>query len=761
METKFLHPISVCIIAKDEEARIGKCLASIKPYGFEIIVVDTGSADRTKEIASQYADKVLDYAWCDDFSAARNYSLQAASNNWIFMMDCDEWIKTIDVEELNYFRKHHADSVGAISRENLITQNGQYVLNNTDHTERFFNRKLYHYTGIIHEQLTPIRGKDFPCLLLHTTIEHTGYDMTEEQRIAKGQRNLTLLHKQLEQEPENPYVYYQLGKGYEIVQDYASACEYYGKGLYFDVDPSLAYVQAMVVSYGNTLLLTGQAETALGFEQIYDTFAVNADFVYLMGRIYMANERYPQAIEQFYKATTYDTCKFNGANSFLAYYHIALICEKVGDNDNALAYYRECGDYPPAIEGINRLSRMTTDTVKDAESLAAKPSASDAHSKKRIVLFGSDIFILQYIMEQYQRAFQNMGFDTFVFPDTTVKEEFNAATERLFSFHTQGIDAVLTFNNYGYTMRTDKGKSIWDLWNVPCFDLLFDHPMCYHDPLDKSPVNGIVICEDRTHLKYIKRFCPAVRNAFFIPAGGEELHPGEPHTPVKDRSINVLFVGSFKYISDYIADSFDELLTDYSFRHINMPFEQAVEDCLQSIKPDVSDTEIRYMAARYRVSNLNLAAICRMKIIQTLVDAGIRVTVYGGGWKDSPLYGHPLFDLRADMIPFEDSLRLMEDSKIVLNQLTWFRDGCSERIFNTMLQGAVCLTDDSFYLREQFTDGEDLVFYSMQELNRLPQIVKDLLEDPDRMQRIADSGYRAAKSGHTWAHSAEELLRLL
>ena len=74
-----MHPISVCIIAKNEEARIERCLQSIKPCGFEIVVVDTGSTDETKEIAARYADKVLDFTWCDDFSAARNFSLREAS----------------------------------------------------------------------------------------------------------------------------------------------------------------------------------------------------------------------------------------------------------------------------------------------------------------------------------------------------------------------------------------------------------------------------------------------------------------------------------------------------------------------------------------------------------------------------------------------------------------------------------------------------------------------------------------------------------
>ena len=74
-------PVSVCIIAKNEEKFIEDCLKHLKPFGMEIIVADTGSTDRTKEIAQQYADKVVDFEWVKDFSAARNYCASFASNN--------------------------------------------------------------------------------------------------------------------------------------------------------------------------------------------------------------------------------------------------------------------------------------------------------------------------------------------------------------------------------------------------------------------------------------------------------------------------------------------------------------------------------------------------------------------------------------------------------------------------------------------------------------------------------------------------------
>lgn len=356
-EQNIMQPISVCIIAKNEESHIEKCLSSIKPFGFEIIVVDTGSTDRTKEIAGKYADQVLDFAWNDDFSAARNYSLRAASNNWIFILDSDEYIKQIDVDELNYFRKHLADAVGSVSRENIVTENGQLVLNNIDYTERFFDKRLYHYTGMIHEQLTPIKGKNFPNYLLKTTLTHTGYDLTKEERIAKAHRYLTLLLQQLQAEPDNPYLYYQIGKSYEMMEDYESACDYYNKGLDFNLDPELAYVQAMVVSYGNSLLAMGRPDLAMGLEAVYDDFSMSADFVYLMGNIYKSVMQYEKALLEYQKAVGMPLCKQYGANSFLPAYQIGRICEVMNDFSSAILCYQQCGDFPPARERLTVLSK--------------------------------------------------------------------------------------------------------------------------------------------------------------------------------------------------------------------------------------------------------------------------------------------------------------------------------------------------------------------------------------------------------------------
>ncbi len=85
-------PISVCIIAKNEEKHIAECLKRLCPDPMELVVADTGSTDATKKLARQYADKVLDMTWTDSFSDARNFCAAQASNNWILAIDCDEYV---------------------------------------------------------------------------------------------------------------------------------------------------------------------------------------------------------------------------------------------------------------------------------------------------------------------------------------------------------------------------------------------------------------------------------------------------------------------------------------------------------------------------------------------------------------------------------------------------------------------------------------------------------------------------------------------
>lgn len=350
-------PISICIIAKNEESNIENCLKPLRVYDWEIIVVDTGSMDRTREIAGRYADKVLDYTWCDDFAAARNYSIGQASHDTILVIDSDEYLTEVDVEAMQQLASQNPTSVGLLSREN------HYQLNGTDSVyvdlvERLFSRKYYHYEGIIHEQVR-LREPDrytYETYQIPLILNHSGYSGSEEVLREKAMRNISLLEKDLETHPDNPYTYFQIGQAYNMIHDDVNACLYYGKGLSYDVDPAAEYVQMMVIGYGYALLHLNRAEEALGLNGVYDAFAVSADFFTLMGLIYLRNGQYMNALLEFVKALSCDKAHVVGSNSFIPSYNIGLINEMMGDTEAALMHYRKCGDFPMALEKIQELT---------------------------------------------------------------------------------------------------------------------------------------------------------------------------------------------------------------------------------------------------------------------------------------------------------------------------------------------------------------------------------------------------------------------
>lgn len=350
------YPVSVCMIAKNEEKNIEKCLASVKPYGFEIIVVDTGSADRTKEIAAEYTDKIYDFTWIDDFSAARNYSLAQASNDYVLILDCDEVITELDIDLLSSVIREHPEAVGRLALDN------HYISNQTDmvyqdRLGRLFHRGYFHFESPIHEQITHnTLGMRYESYDLPLLADHVGYLGSVEDLRWKVERNNALLFKELEKDPENPYLYFQIGQSYNMIYDYDNSYIYYGKALEYDVDPNEEWVQMMIIAYANALLHTGRQADALQLEAVYDAFATTADFFCVMGQIYMANGQYVKAMMEFVKAIHCPVARETGTNSFIPTYNMGLLNEMMGDIPAALTHYRNCGDFPMAVAKVRELA---------------------------------------------------------------------------------------------------------------------------------------------------------------------------------------------------------------------------------------------------------------------------------------------------------------------------------------------------------------------------------------------------------------------
>ncbi len=350
-----MFPLSVCIIAKNEEAHLEECLKRLVPYGFEIVFTDTGSTDQTLSVAQKYTDRIFHFDWCDDFSAARNFCMEKASHDWILSIDCDEYIETIDISALGRCMDKHPDCAGRILIRNRFLRNGQTSFEQT-RVSRLANRRYFHFTGAVHEQLERRDKRAKAVYDAPVTILHVGYDETEADMQEKCHRNIALLTAQLDREGPDPYLYFQLGQCWRRLGETEKAFASFDAGLSMEVDPSLDYVKTMVESYGYTLLDLKRNQEALGLSELYDVFALRADFVFLMGLIYMNNCLFDDAIEQFKKASTMEEFAVDGVNSYLANYNIGVIYECTGHIPEARIYYKKCGGYAPALERLKVLS---------------------------------------------------------------------------------------------------------------------------------------------------------------------------------------------------------------------------------------------------------------------------------------------------------------------------------------------------------------------------------------------------------------------
>lgn len=352
-------PISVCIITKNEAAHLDRCLSRIAPYPFELVVVDTGSTDNSKEVAMKYTDKVYDYVWKKDFSAARNFSISKASHDWILVLDTDEFVEKLDLESIYTLMQEHPYGIGRLLRRSTDA-NGSVTV---DRVERLFHRQFYHYERPVHEQVTRIPQPDNavtlgPAFLLPLEVEHAGYSGSEEDLAAKAGRDLEIL---LQHEAEYPdaYTYFQIGQCYYLIKDYQSAEEAFQKALSFPLDFCAEFPQMLVTEYGYCLYHLGRLHQAFSFlEPLEVHLGGYADYQFLLGFLYMETGRTDDILKaalHFIQATNCHKWKTLGSNSFLAYYNLGILYEMIGNREMAILFHQKAGDYSGSIERLKLL----------------------------------------------------------------------------------------------------------------------------------------------------------------------------------------------------------------------------------------------------------------------------------------------------------------------------------------------------------------------------------------------------------------------
>lgn len=351
--------------------------------------------------------------------------------------------------------------------------------------------------------------------------------------------------------------------------------------------------------------------------------------------------------------------------------------------------------------------------------------------------------ILDYVAEQFSKAYRRIGFRVYEMNCWKIGEK----GYDLFKLIREGLDRVIIFNNMGWQSYWN-GINIWDYFHIPCINYVLDHPFYYFDMLNKAPEYGILACVDRSHVQYANRFYDRVKRSLYLPLAGEDLTEGS-FKKLKERRISVLSAVGCKVKVDYPFDDFSQDVIRLMQKDTNINLETVIEKKWQLLSENEQEMELKKVIEKYRWIDRYMKQWARELAIRVLVEAQIDVYVCGIGWDQTDIFTNPFFHWVGD-IKQEECLRLMQDSKIVLNVMPWFREGLHDRVINAMLSGAVCVSENNQCMRECFEEGEDYIAFSLEQIQLLPELVIKVLNNMESYQKKVDLAYLKASQQHTW-----------
>ena len=220
------------MIVKDEEANLPDCLASTADLVDEIIVVDTGSTDRTKEVAASFGAKVFDFPWCDSFAEARNESLKHAAADWVFWPDADDRLDEDNRRKLKTLLAGLPDADAAyLLRQWSVPDAVSGAVAVVDQAKLFRLRPDVRFEYRVHEQILPaVLRRGGAVIPTNIVFRHFGYHNPALKK-RKLERNLRLLRLQDAETPDDPFTLYNLGGVCLDLHDFEAAAALFRRTL--------------------------------------------------------------------------------------------------------------------------------------------------------------------------------------------------------------------------------------------------------------------------------------------------------------------------------------------------------------------------------------------------------------------------------------------------------------------------------------------------------------------------------------------------
>lgn len=351
-----------------------------------------------------------------------------------------------------------------------------------------------------------------------------------------------------------------------------------------------------------------------------------------------------------------------------------------------------------------------------------------------------------------------------------------------------------------------KKRLMVDYWNMKVVNILVDHPYHYHafmeDQIQNRPDRYIQICIDMDHIAYMEKYFPMINMGPFMPSGGTEISTYDERTDMQaggktafeteleeweNRPYDIVFAAT--YVCPEFFDVFinrngpeysafyhsvlGEVLADHGKRLEDVMRRRLIEE----VEEEVSEDELREALGHMQFLDYYIRYKNRERIVKMLAKANFKIHIFGSGWQDME-WDDVIDDLDEEgmdetekeavlkriksniiLYPYvtsEACLTIFKQAKFVLNVLPSFHNGAHDRIFNAMLNGAICITDTNAYMDTILVDGENALIYNWKQPEAIIDKLKIYLSNDKEKdcKRILDNAYQMAKN-HTWTKRAE------
>lgn len=424
-------------------------------------------------------------------------------------------------------------------------------------------------------------------------------------------------------------------------------------------------------------------------------------------------------------------------------------------------------------------------------------------NKRKVIIFKGIIDSLDAFAKELCAGFEKEGCDVLLVDVNNLHYFQDDLFNRIDDYAACEDTIVIFFNSIGMLMDGIDGGNYWNGSGVICFDILADPPFFYHSAIESDIKNVTFICVDEEQSDYINRYYGKesdyykrngrVRMSLYMPLAGvvsdtymerdlqnnrnkDDVDRGISYdfdiTAIEafnNRKYDVIFTGSIRdyedidtqiyNLDDSLQDMWDIVL-GYICEDTSLTIERAIRKCMSDYSLRLTDEHVHQIILLFKKMDSVIRAMHRQRVITAIADGGIKIDVFGDGWdflKNKLI--HPENLCIHECVSYEESVNIAAQAKISVNVMPWFKTGFHDRIATAMLNGCVSVTDSSSYIDDNYTDGENIVIYKLDNLSELAGNIRTLLENKNNITyRLAMAGKKKAVQADTWHERAKWFL---